>query len=270
MSKLLSVQVRRRVALITALLPFVAIWIGAAKAEDLAGPEPLVAAAADLQFALPQIIRLFTSETGKRVRVTFGSSGNIASQIRSGAPIALFLSADENLVLDLAKRGLTDGEGALYARGRIALLVPPRSPLKLDASLADLAAALADGRLKRFAIANPEHAPYGARAKEVLSSRGLWERIEPCLVLGENVSQTAQFALSGATQGGIIAHSLALAPEVAERADHVLIPEDWHTPLLQRMVLARNAPDSARQLYQFIQQPKSREILARYGFVLPE
>ncbi|HUF88114.1 MAG TPA: molybdate ABC transporter substrate-binding protein, partial [Thermohalobaculum sp.] len=123
--------------------------------------EPLVAAASDLQFALPEIAAAFEAGTGHAVRLTFGSSGNFARQIRQGAPYQLYLAADEDYVRSLARDGFTRGEGALYALGRIVVIVPHGSPLAADGSLDDLARALGEGRVTRFAIANPEHAPYG-------------------------------------------------------------------------------------------------------------
>jgi molybdate transport system substrate-binding protein len=234
-----------------------------------AGPPPLIAAASDLQFALEEVAGAFQADTGLSVSLAMGSSGNFARQIRQGAPFQIFLSADEDYVLDLARDGFTRDEGVLYAIGRIVLLVPRGSPLAADASLADLAAALADGRLTRFAIANPEHAPYGRRAQEALRHAGLWEAIRPRLVYGENVSQAAQFATSGNAQGGIVAYSLALAPRVAALGAHVVIDEAWHSPLRQRMALLRDAGPVAERFFGYLQEPPARAILRRYGFLLP-
>src|SRR5688500_5586334 len=135
--------------------------------------------------------------------------------------------------------------GTLYAVGRTVIIVPHGSPLTADGTFEDLRAALNDGRVEKFAIANPEHAPYGRRAEEALRHAGLWEQIEDKLVLGENVAQAAQFATSGATQGGIVAYSLALSPEISELGSYALIPQDWHEPLRQRMVLLRGAGETA-------------------------
>lgn len=232
-------------------------------------PAPVVAAASDLQFALAEIAAAFKAETGQDVKLLMGSSGNFARQIRQGAPFHIYLSADEDYVLDLARDDFLKDEGALYAIGRVVLMVPPGSPLTADGMLDDLAAALADGRLKRFAIANPEHAPYGKRAEESLRHKGLWEAIKPKLVFGENVSQAAQFATSGNTQGGIIAYSLALAPQVAARGDFALIPQEWHAPLRQRMVLTKKAGPAAERFYAYLQTPPARAIFRKYGFLLP-
>ena len=230
---------------------------------------PVVAAASDLKFALDEMAAAFQKDTGRSVRVTYGSSGNFFRQIAQDAPFELFMSADEDLVFKLADQHLTPDRGVLYATGRIVLFVPKGSPLKADAQFADLRRALADGRLARFAIANPEHAPYGRAAMQALTSVGLWAAIEPKLVLGENVSQAAQFAVSGATQGGIFALSLALAPAFAGAGSHVLLPENLHRPLKQRMVLTGKAGDTAREFYAYLQQPAARAVFMRYGFMLP-
>ncbi len=234
-----------------------------------ASEAPVVAGASDLQFALEEIAGAFRSEEGTGVRLAMGSSGNFARQIRQGAPFEIFLSADEAYVLDLARDGFTRDEGDLYAVGRIAIITPQGSPLRADPTLDDLAAALAEGRVSRFAIANPAHAPYGMRAEEALRHRGLWDAIQPRLVLGENVSQAAQFAVSGNTQGGIVAYSLALSPKVSARASYALLPADWHSPLRQRMVLLKNAGPAAERFYDFLMGSKARRIFRAYGFRLP-
>jgi len=235
---------------------------------EAAGP-PVIAAASDLRFALTEIAQAFEAATGERVRLSFGSSGNFARQIRANAPFELFLSADEAYVLDLARDGHTRDDGVLYALGRLVLAVPHGSPLEPDGTLADLRAALADGRVQRFAIANPEHAPYGQRAREALEHAGLWAPLQDRLVVGENVAQAAQFALSPSSHGGIIAHSLARSPELARRGAFALIPEDRHAPLRQRMVLLQNAGPVAERFYAYLQSPPARAILRRYGFALP-
>jgi molybdate transport system substrate-binding protein len=238
---------------------------GRTKAEE----PPVIAAASDLQFALAEVADAFTRETGLEVKLAIGSSGNFARQIRQGGPFQVFLSADEGYVLELARDGLTRDDGALYAVGRIALIVPKGSPLRADGSLEDLRQAVNDGRLTHLAIANPEHAPYGKRAEEALRHAGLWEALQGRLVLGENVSQAAQFATSGSTDGGIIAYSLAISPKLAGLGSHALIPAEWHQPLNQRMVLLANAGPTAARFHAYMQTPSARTILRRHGFVLP-
>jgi molybdate transport system substrate-binding protein len=257
---------RRWVTTLLCLLAFAmpAAFSIAARAQPLA----TVAAASDLKFAIEELAAQFERDTGHRLRLVFGSSGNFLAQILQGAPFHLFMSADEDFVFKLADAGRTQDRGRRYARGRIGIIVPHGSPLEPDGRLADLAAALKDGRLRRFAIANPEHAPYGKRAEEALRHAGLWEAIEPRLVFGENISQATQFATSGSTQGGVTALSLALAPSVARSGRFELIPEDWHQPLMQRMVLVKNAPEAARAFYDYIGTPAAQAVMMRYGFEL--
>lgn len=247
---------------------FPALWLWAA--AGLAQAQPVVVAASDLKFALEEVAVLFEKQAHQKVRLVFGSSGNFYSQILQGAPFQMFLSADEDLVFKLAGAGKTRDRGKLYALGRIVIMAPHGSALKADNELKDLAAALKDGRLRKFAIANPDHAPYGARAREALQHAGLWGQLQPRLVLGENISQAAQFASSGATQGGIIAQSLALAPSVGRLGTFALIPDAWHQPLRQRMVLMKNAEPAAQAFYDFIGTPAAQAVMHRYGFVVPK
>jgi len=156
------------------------------------------------------------------------------------------VSLDKQLIFNLAKDGIAEDEGSLYAIGRIVLFAPHGSPLNVDSELQDLKLALADGRVEKLAIANPEHAPYGKRAKEALTTAGLWERIEPKLVLGDNMIQATQFATQRLAQGGILAYSFALAPEITKLGTFALIPEDWHQPLRQRMALIKGAGQTTK------------------------
>jgi len=231
---------------------------------------PVIAVASSVQLAVQDVADAFTADTGYSPRLSFGSSGNFSRQIRSGAPFELFLSADEAFVLDLARDGFTRDEGTVYVAGRLALVAPETSPLAVDASLDGLARSLEAGDIRRFAIANPEHAPYGMRAREALQHRGLWSALQPLLVLGENVSQAAQFALSGSTAGGLIAYSQAVAPLLASRSRHALVPESWHQPLRQRMALLHDAGPVAEAFYHYLQSDDARTILSRYGFSTPE
>lgn len=230
---------------------------------------PVIAVASSVQLAVQEVADAFTVDTGHALRLSFGSSGNFARQIRSGAPFELFLSADEDFVMDLARDGFTRDEGRVYVVGRLALVVPDDSPVNVDDALDGLARAVESGDVRRFAIANSEHAPYGMRAREALQHRGLWSAMQPMLVLGENVSQAAQFALSGSTQGGLVAYSQAVAPELARRSRYALVPESWHQPLRQRMALLENAGPVAEAFYQYLQRDTARAILSDYGFSAP-
>ncbi len=251
--------------LLAASLVIAAVWPAHASTEK----PPVVAAAASLQLAMRDMAAEFAARTGRMVEIAFGSSGNFVRQVQQGAPYEMFLSADEEFVDILVEAGLTKGRGDLYALGRLAIIVPNNSRLKADGTLEDLRTALSDGRLKRFAIANPEHAPYGRRAAEALRHARLWDEIEDRLVFGENVAQAAQFATSGNADGGIVAHALALAPGLAQASTFALIPDDWHTPLRQRMVLLSGAGETATMFYDLVMSPEGRAILDRFGFVVP-
>lgn len=225
-----------------------------------------VAAASDLKFALGDIASGYTAATGRTVALSFGSSGNFARQIEQGAPIDLFMSADEAFVQHLAAAGLTPDDGARYAVGRISLIAPASSPLPLDERLAGLA----DARLERFAIANPEHAPYGRAAREALQAIGLWPALQPRLVLGENVAQAMQYVATGAAPAGIGALSLALRLTADGRLRHAAISDTLHSPLHQRMVLIGRTPAApARAFFEYLLQPAARAQFERNGFRLP-
>jgi molybdate transport system substrate-binding protein len=232
--------------------------------------EPVVAVASGLQFAVEALAADFTRETGQRVRLSFGSTGNFSRQIRAGAPYELLLAADEQFVLDLHRDGFTPDAGRVLATGRLVMVRAHRSSLRADGSLMDLRDALAEGRVSRFAIANPEHAPYGMRARESLQHAGLWQAIQPHLVFGENVSQAAQFALSGNADGALVAWSLALAPGFVERVDADLVPESAHAPLHQRMALTNGAGPVAAAFYAYLSGEQAQATLARHGFTPAE
>ncbi len=235
----------------------------------LKAADSVVAAAANLNHALSEVAAAFVERTGTPVRLSFGSSGNIARQIVQGAPYGMFLSADEGYVERLSELGLTEGPGDLYAIGRIVLFAPHGSSIDLGSGAAGIADVVADGRIKRFAIANPEHAPYGRAARQVLVHLGVWKAIHPRLVIGENASQTTQFAVSGSTEGGLIPYSQALTPFVSRRGEYALVPQNWHAPLRQRMVLLKGADDVVERFYDFVGTPPARAILERYGFEAP-
>ncbi|QPL48198.1 molybdate ABC transporter substrate-binding protein [Halomonas sp. A40-4] len=229
-----------------------------------------VAAASSLQFALTEAAERFEHDTGHTLRLNFGSSGNFRRQIAQGAPFELFLSADERYVEALHDEGHTRDEGVIYAHGRLVWLQRPGQAKSFgDAPMAGVEQALArhaKGERPRIALANPEHAPYGVAAQQALTHAGLWDQTEPLRVLGENVSQAAQFALSDDAQGGLVAYSLALAPPLVDRSEYILIPEGWHDPLRHRMVLTCEAGDTAQAFYTWLQQEEGRAIFQHYGF----
>ena len=239
-------------------------WAGISSADV-----PNVAVAANLNFAMPEIVAAFKLKTGRDVKLAFGASGNFSRQIRGGAPFELFLSADEANVKLLLDAGRTVDAGAVYAIGRLVLFAPNASPVRVDAALAGLADAVRSGTAKRVAIANPELAPYGAAAREALRRKGLWDPLEGRIVLGENVNQTAQFALAGGVDAAFIPYSIVVSPSFKDKGRSALLPDSLHDPIVQRMVLVRGAEETARLLYEFVLGAEARAILERYGFGPP-
>jgi molybdate transport system substrate-binding protein len=251
----------------------------AAQAQNL--PTPLmqqirVSAASDLKFALADVLNQFQRDTGLPVIATYGSSGQFARQIAQGLPTDLFMSADEALVTQLADKGLTQDQGAVYAVGRLALVVPRTSKLVTEGDWQAVQAALrlalgeapAQGAavIQKFAIANPEHAPYGRAAKEALRAMEVWRSLEPRLVLGENIAQATQYVATGAAQAGLTALSLAIAPAVASATRYAELPAHLHAPLRQRMVLLKSARPQARELFDYLQTDAVRKRLQSMGF----
>ena len=251
-------------AAIAGALPVALAMCSSAQAAAAAGGPALVAAASDLKFALTDVVQQFERATPYRVTLNFGSSGTFTQQLKQGLPAQLFLSADENYVFELADAGLTQDRGMLYAVGRIALWAPLASALSLDAELAGIKSKWAD--IGKFAMANPEHAPYGRAAQQALQKLGLWDMVQTKLVLGENISQATQFVSTGAAQVGITALSLALAEQVARTGKHVVLPAELHAPLRQRMVLLKNAQPAASALYEHLQTSQAQATLKKYGF----
>ena len=180
------------------------VWIATAAAPAEEGPT--VAAAASLRPALDAIAKSFETASGQSVRITYGATGNFVQQIEKGAPFQLLLAADDESVKKLAAENLTDGMPVIFAHGQLSLVASKDSPVAVDAELKGLKAALASGKVKHFAIANPEIAPYGRAARETLQKEGLWDELQPLLVIGENVGQAAQFAASGAAEALSLIH----------------------------------------------------------------
>lgn len=229
----------------------------------------LVAAASSLRFAMPALASAFRARTGCRLAISFGSSGTIARQIRQGAPYALFLSADDSYIKALEKDGLAKAPASLYALGRLALFAPNDSPLAVDPKLEGLAKALARGAISLFAIANPDHAPYGRAARDALERAGLWAAVKPRLVLGASVAQAARFTLTSRVQGGLIAYALLKAPAYARAGRHAVLPARAHRPIRHAMVLLDPRDEAARRFHAFLTTAPARDILRRFGFALP-
>lgn len=237
-------------------------------AVPAAAGSPRIAAASDLRAALDLIAAQVHHQHGLVLTIVYGSSGVLARQIIDGAPFDLFLSADESYVQQVVQAGRAQGHGALYAVGRLVLFAPHDSPLSVDPAFTGLRALVHAGRPFRFAIANPAHAPYGRAAEAALRTHNLWTPIQPSLVLGENVSQAAQFAASGNAVGGLIAWSLVTGTPLARQGHAALVPADAHPPLRQRMVLLARASAEAARFYQYMLEPAARSVLDRHGFSL--
>ena len=258
-----SVMTRWRWLAVIALLASVSAAVGAQR-------PPTIAAAANLNFALMEVADRFARDTGQRVELVFGASGTLTRQIQDGAPFEMFLAADEEFPNRLSAAGLTRDAGVVYAVGRLVLFAPAGSPLTLDERLDGLTQLLKQGGVRRFAIANPDVAPYGRAAEAALRKRGLWDAIRPHLVMGDTIAQAAQFATTGNAVGGLIAYSLVLAPGFGDRGKYVLIPDADHPPLRQRMVLLKKAGAVATQFYEYVQSAAARAILRRHGFAVPQ
>ena len=225
-----------------------------------------IAAAADLHAALDAVIADYQrAHPRDRIEVTYGSSGKLLAQIEQGAPFELFFSADSAYPQQLVEHHGAAGVPVPYALGRIVLW-----SASLDASRLTLAD-LARPQFDRIAIANPQHAPYGQRAEQALRAAGVWEAVQPRLVYGDNIAQTAQFVASGNAQVGIIAQSLALDPQMASKGSYAVIPATLYQPLLQSFVLTRRGAGNALALEfaDYMQGAAARAVLQRYGFALP-
>jgi len=222
-----------------------------------------VSAASDLTPAFEELGKLFTNDTGIKVTFNFGSTGQLTQQIEQGAPVDLLAAANVSFVEELERQNLIlPNTKALYAQGRITLWTRSDSSLKLD-RIEDLATP----EVRRIAIANPEHAPYGDAARQALQSAGIWDRVSSRLVFGENISQTPQFAETGNVDAAIVALSLS----VTSKGRWVLISDQLHKPLNQALAVVRSTrhETEARRFASFVNSTQGRQVMRKYGFILP-
>ena len=228
------------------------------------GPQTItVSAASDLTPAFQEIGRLFEQQEGTKVTFNFGSTGQLTQQIEQGAPVDLFAAANVSFIEGLEKKGLIIPDSrALYAQGRITLWTREENPNRLE-RVEDLA----KPEFKKVAIANPEHAPYGAAAREALQTAGVWETVSQKLVYGENISQTLQYAESGNVDAAIVALSLS----TQSKGRWVLVPAELHKPLNQALAVIKGTKheQEARRFAAFINSPQGRDVMRKYGFILP-
>jgi molybdate transport system substrate-binding protein len=230
--------------------------------------EITIAAASDLNFAFREIATEYENTTGNHVRLTLGSSGNFFAQIQNGAPFDLYFSADISYPKKLEEAGLVvSGTLYPYAIGRIVLWAGKDSQLDLSKGLE----ILREPAIKKIAIANPKHAPYGRAAVAAMEYFKVYDQVKDRLILGENISQAAQFIESGACDIGIIAMSLAVAPAMKSKGTYWDVPAEAHPVLEQGAVILKQSksPEAARQFLEFIKGPNGQEIMKRYGFVVP-
>ena len=251
-------------------LLLVLLFASALHAQD--APKPLlIAAAADMKFALDEVLAEFRKAHPEHdAKPTYGSSGTLFAQLDNGAPFDLFLSADGKFPRQLIERGKAEKDSLFfYAIGHLVVWVPKDS--KLDVAALGVKTLL-DASVRKVAIANPEVAPYGAAAVAALKKLGVQEAVSAKLVLGENVAQAAQFVESGAADAGVISLSLALAPKMREAGRYWEVPVDAFPKLEQAGVIRAGAANraGAAQLREFLTSPAGRDILRRYGFVLPD
>ena len=257
----------RRKPRLTRLLIVLALAL-ALSGRLCAAQEITVAAAADLQFAMQEIGTRFQQESGKTVKLIYGSSGNFTQQLQNGAPFDMFFSANLDYPKQLETAGLTEpGTFYEYAIGKIVVWAPNDSKLDLSAGLK----VLLDPSIKKIAIANPQHAPYGKAAVTALQKQSVYDQVKDKFVLGENISQTASFVASGSADVGIIALSLALSPNMKDKGRYAEVPAGDYPAIEQACVIMRSSKnkDIARQFEKFIQSPPIRELFKKYGFAIP-
>ena len=226
-------------------------------------PELTVAAASDLTPAFEEIGREFEAIHKTKVVFVFGSTGLLAKQAENGAPVDLFAAANVSYIDQLDQKGLIVPDSkAVYARGRITLWTPPETNLRLE-SIADLARP----EVMRVAIANPDHAPYGLAARQALESAGVWDRVKPKLVYGDNIRQTLQYAQTGNVDVAIVALSLSMQ----SNGRWSLIPEELHQPIDQGVAIMKSSKNepAARTFIAFLSGPQGKAILQKYGFSFP-
>jgi molybdate transport system substrate-binding protein len=246
-------------------LSLIAVLAVAFTSQLCLAQEITVAAAADLQFAMQDVAARFQKETGKTVKLIYGSSGNFFQQIQNGAPFDIFFSANLDYPKKLEAAGLAEpGSYYQYARGKIVIWVPKESKIDLSAGMQ----VLLDPSVKKIAIANPLHAPYGQAAVAAMQKGNVYEKVKDKFVLGENISQAASFVASGSAEVGILALSLALSPNMKDNGRYAEIPTDEYPPIEQACVIlgsSRNK-DTARQFLSFFKKPAIADLLMSYGF----
>ena len=245
------------------------LLVPSASPLDAAPREINVAAAADLSIALPEIANAYEKTSGVVVKLSFGSSGALTQQIQNGAPFDVFFSADMGYPQQLISEGKADGATLYrYAIGELVLWIPADSRLDIEHKGMDV---LLEPSVKKIAIANPQHAPYGRAAVAALNHYGLYENVSDRLVLGENIAQAAQFVESGNAQVGFVALAHALAPAMKGKGKYWKVPADAYPPLDQGAVIISNSPHAelAAEFLKYMKSAEALAVLRHYGFTSP-
>lgn len=246
-----------------------ALWLAGFSLPALHAANVTIAAAANLVYILESLKTEFKAAHPDIILETVtGASGNLFAQTKGGAPFDVFLSADVEYPRKLIEAGLADSQTlTIFARGR--LVFWSSHPL---GKIPDLAATLRDPQMKKIALANPQTAPYGRAAQQVLERLGEWKPDSGRWVYGENISQTAQFIESGNADGGFIALSLVLSPRLKGKAAYIEIPESWHEPLHHAGVITEHGKDNAeaRLFLSFLREPAARRVFVSFGYAVPE
>lgn len=223
-----------------------------------------VAAAANLRYVLEEIKTQYIKDNPEAdLQITYGSSGTLSQQIINGAPFDLFMSADTKFPQKLVEKEKTSGSPKNYCYGRVALWAA-KIPVEKGLSVLLLP------EVKKIAIANPEHAPYGRNTVTALQDQGIYDSVKDKIVWGENINQTAQFAFSGNAEVGFIALSLALAPEMANQGSYYVLPENICPPIAQAAVLIKGWEKNgeASRFLDYITSSRCDSIWTKYGYGL--
>jgi molybdate transport system substrate-binding protein len=235
--------------------------------QSIGAQQTTVAVAANMKDAFAEINSAFKATGKSELRVVYGSSGNFTAQIINGAPFSLLISADEYFPLELYKRGMALDTGSIYAIGKLAMISKASSDIKLTNNKAEIARAII--KANKVAIAKPDLAPYGKAALEYLKVEGLWDLAKDKLVYGDNIGVATTYVLTGAADVGFTALSLAKSTELSKETNLIIVNPSLYEPIKQRMVLIKGASQEAKDLYQFMQSPKAKSILEKYGYATP-
>ena len=224
-----------------------------------------VAAASNLRYVLPELAKQFEYDTGHQVALTYAASGTLTTQIKHGAPFDVFMAAHTDYIERLIKSKLTQGNALTYAQAQLVLFLPHHSKLAVEDGIQSLKVALDQNQLRKVAIANPRHAPYGQAAMRELQAIGVWQQIQPYLLFAENASQVAQFSLSTSVDAGFIPYSHIIQPALSSKGQYILL----ETRLPQQAVVVRGASEYAEQFLTFLQTELAGDSLIKHGFILP-